>query len=57
MAVKGTFWSLLPSLFKSSTEIQRSEHNGICLKLVFISNNIIDETISIKYFLLTNHDP
>ena len=30
---------------------------GTSLKLVFISNYIIDKTICIKYFQLTNHDP
>ena len=30
---------------------------GTSLKLVFITYCIIDKTISIKYFLLTNHDP
>ena len=30
---------------------------GTSLKLVFITNYILDKTISVKYFLLTNHDP
>ena len=29
---------------------------GTSLKLKFITKNFIDKTISIKYFILTNHD-
>ena len=30
---------------------------GTSLKLVFITYYILNKTISMKYFLLTNHDP
>ena len=31
--------------------------SGISLKLVIISKFIVDITISVKHFLITNHDP
>ena len=39
---------------KISVKFPRS---GTSLRLVFITNYILDKTISKKYYLLTNQDP